>query len=512
MSDDDSSASSGAFFVLVQQFRDSLEAVREVGDAVSEPLAALDSDRTFDVRFPVSSKEKHDELVEMMRQYRARVATSDGTTSRHELEGDFEEFERFLRELIVALRDEPQALEELVRSLSRTRTPRAEIVRSSLLVTAISAFETLIAGLATQHYRLFPSAVGGTEKEFSLEDLRALGTIEDARDVAIAKRVEALLFGSFEDWMKWFDKRLGIDSVALAADWPSLFEAIQRRHVIVHSAGHVSRLYILRMEPYGGDIPEVGERLPVSTVYLDAALDELTVLGMRLAGVAWAKWDRKAGDNPAKQLSDLSYDALVQQNWSVARALATSCTDLALKEMTRQIGKCNQLIALKYQSGIDAIRSEISGWDVSALNPVFAMAKAALLDDDLAVAEILPGLVEGELVDVKSVDEWPLLRSFRESDKFAATRAAIDDLVARPPDTSTIRGASTGTDEDLPRAAGQNGQPELGEAWPPTDLGDASAPEPSADRVDEGSAEPGDVPDELGDAPGEPGDVPEHDA
>lgn len=382
------------------------------------------------MRFAVGSEEKRDELVELMNEFDAE-STEDGRLSQHEIPVDStERFEAFLRRLASALKDEPGALQQLAHGLSRPRPSRGDIVRSSLLVTAVSAFETLIAGLATQHYRLFPSALGTAEKEFSLEDLKALGTIEDARHVAIARKVEALLFGSLEDWIKWFNRRLSIDTQALATDWPTLFEAVQRRHVIVHSNGHVSRLYLLRMEPYGGSNPEVGDKLPVSTEYLDAALNQLRVLGTRLVAIAWSKWDPHAGDGPAKQLSDLAYDALIQSNWAVAKALSASAIELAALDVTRQLATCNSMIAQKYEVDVEAIREQVASWDVSALSPEFRAAKAALLDDHDLVADLLPKLVGSGIIDSSSVRQWPLLRTFRTTSQYEKVLSELDELDA----------------------------------------------------------------------------------
>jgi hypothetical protein len=416
------------FSTLIQQFADSLDAVQEVAEVVSEPIEQLDSTKEFSVRLGVPAS-----MVGPFRQ----LLDSHREGNGDEPYGDAEEgasspidASELMEDLEGLFEDHPGVLRQFVDMFHRRPPRRGNLVRSSLLVTAMSAFETLVAGLATQHYMRFPSALGGAEKEFSLQDLKALGSIEDARDVVIARKVETLLFGSLTDWAEWFGRRLRLDAVELAADWPTLFEAMQRRHVIIHSASRVSRLYVQRMSEYGEAKAAIGDELIVGADYLAEALSQLRVFGVRLAIRCWASWTDESVVI-AGRFAELIYDALLKEQWAVACELAEDAQVLSVTERDVQTARCNCMIARAEMLGLDSVRDEVEAWDVSALSPEFRMAKAALLrhHDDVAIA--IPSLFRADLLGLRQVDEWPLLRHFRADERFPDVRAALLEQIER---------------------------------------------------------------------------------
>jgi len=56
------------------------------------------------------------------------------------------------------------------------------LLNGSLLTLVVSAFEVLVAGLASQHYRLHPDILDPDRKQFSLGDLKGFDTIRDAEE------------------------------------------------------------------------------------------------------------------------------------------------------------------------------------------------------------------------------------------------------------------------------------------------------------------------------------------
>jgi hypothetical protein len=165
---------------------------------------------------------------------------------------------------------------------------REVLLRGALLTVAIGALEVLVAAAATGFYRSKPSALGD-ERKFSLKDLEALDSIDEARDEAIASRTENLVHGDLADWAQWFEKHPKILLENLALNYSTLFEVFQRRHIIVHNGGNVSRLYIKRMSQFGVDAPPLGRALPVDAAYLTRAFAEVEVLGNLIAIGTWAK-------------------------------------------------------------------------------------------------------------------------------------------------------------------------------------------------------------------------------
>jgi hypothetical protein len=119
------------------------------------------------------------------------------------------------------------------------------------------------------------------EKEFSLKDLQAVGSLEGAVELAISRRVDDFLWKGIADWNKWFTRLFKVGLADLALDWDTTREIIERRHLLVHNAGRVSRRY-LDAVPGAREQYSLGDNLSVDESYVETAIDQLTVLGVLL--------------------------------------------------------------------------------------------------------------------------------------------------------------------------------------------------------------------------------------
>lgn len=141
------------------------------------------------------------------------------------------------------------------------------------------------------------------------------------------------------------------------------------------------------------------------------------VLGVMIVSVAWEKLGNDL-DHHLGHLLNRSYDALVDQRNIVALAMSERIIELCpATSLNGQIAKVNRWIALKGM-GVN-IEAELSAWDVDALAPRFAIAKAVLLGEfDDVEARISIAIESGEL-SRDSLVAWPLFRDLREQPVFA---------------------------------------------------------------------------------------------
>lgn len=239
---------------------------------------------------------------------------------------------------------------------------------------------------------------------------------------AVSRRVEELLFGSFADWKRFFQDRLKTELPALARDWDAAQEVFQRRHVIVHSVGRASKRYVSavgKTDP-GKGVAE-GDDLNCNDGYLRAALDELLVLGTLLVCAVAMKFDDSPeGPSCLDQLQEMSYNALVDEQWPVAEALCAwgECNAPVMSD--KILFRVNRLIASWRLNGRERIRTEVSDWDVSALDTRYKFAKACLLDERDDAFEHLGTLSHQGAVTRSNLLEWPLLGELRDDPRFAS--------------------------------------------------------------------------------------------
>jgi hypothetical protein len=415
-----------SFSLLFSQFTKTVEALVELIDTISPHVAELD-DGKLQVSLPRPPEGKTELLFEAMRNI---PPEEDDDSDDPALDQKGRRLTPFGRRLAEIYGDDPEVLQKVDEAFrtAAVRPRRDQLLHGSLLVMAFGALETTIAGIGAQHFLLHPAAMPGEEKEFSLADLAAFERIQDARELAITRRVDGLVRGGLESWNAWLGQLLKVDLREVASEYETLVEVIQRRHVVVHNAGLVSRQYLANVE---GVSAEPGDKLVVDRPYLEIAIREIAIFGARLLLLAWSKWLPGESDLAAQKANDLVFQELVAGRFEIAHCIAKTARGIAEEDQIRWFLQVNGWLAVRGADGVDAIKDEVEAWDVSALSPLYVAAKAALLDDFDTLFEHLPPLVEHGEIGKKHLEEWPLFNYSRTDPRWAqvlkAAYEAADD-------------------------------------------------------------------------------------
>ena len=299
-----------------------------------------------------------------------------------------------------------------------TRAPRSFFAYQSLLAMAVGAFEVLLGQTWSTLFRDRPAMLSDHDKRFSLADLAQFSSMDDAVEFAIEERVDALLFKSLVEWKDWFSKQEITDFSDYAIDWDRVQEVVQRRHIVVHNGGKVSRRYLDAL-PDGDDRPELGKRIWTGVSYLHDAIDELVVLGSIVAGSTWRKIHRAESDEIARTLlAEVAYPLLVSERWRAAAHMSNKTREIVSEGYVYWALQCNEWHARKMQFGLEEIRKEVEAWDTTAHAKVFVLVRLCLLEQtDAAFSVLEPLLKEGEL-DQEYLREWPILAPLRDDPRY----------------------------------------------------------------------------------------------
>jgi hypothetical protein len=311
--------------------------------------------------------------------------------------------------------------------LQRTRLAPSKLalLNGSLLTLVVSAFEVLVAGLASQHYRLHPDILDPDRKQFSLGDLKGFDTIRDAEESLIATTVDQLMFGSLDDWSRWFKQQAKAGFDGLCDDYPVVVEAFQRRHVHIHNAGRASASYVANVRGTG---VKVGENLRVTRDYLDAAIDRIDVLGTLLTVLVWTKWVPESVDLAGSSLSDRVTLYMGRGKWKVVQPLADYGRNHDFPDSRRFAFMVNHWLAQKRLADTSAISQEVAKWDTSALEVMYKFVRACLLDDLDEAFRLAPDLLK-EKFGRSYLRTWPVCKELRNDPRFVQlglTRSAVE--------------------------------------------------------------------------------------
>lgn len=453
------------FHEVLDSFLEMLDALLELAEVITPHVASLDRPRrvSFELKPPPDKAEAFYQAIRELSQAQRTEQTDEEFALSVDVtvEDDVAREEPtsesaptgpvglLSRAFIDAFGDDPENLRAIARTLDRAIAPRpkhGQILNGALLTIGVGALETLVATVATQHYVRKPEALESQGNEFSLADLLAFEDLSDARSYAIGRRVESLMRGSIEDWMRWFQERLGDEVEHLAQRNQALFEILQRRHVVVHNGGRVSRLYKVKT----GSREPIGAELPVDGDYLRDAIDEIEIFGARLGLLAWVKWADPPEGDVAEYVNGRVFALLEAERWAVAELLASTGARLRCRDETRLSLQVNEWQAAKRRRGLESIRDKVNRWDTTALEPMFPIAKAALLDDFETLAALVPGAVAKEDLALAALDDWPLFREARESERWKDIRPQ-DTSGAEPNADQGIDGNTLRDDADWDR-------------------------------------------------------------
>lgn len=407
-----------SFERLFDQFKVNMEALREFLAAISPHVDSPDDLEPVDYRSRLSELPEKDraaleDLFEQAsvsiertgRAFSLNLLVPEGVEEpRHILE-DQKAFQRYVVPFVVATAAaERRAL----------RPAKQEILFRSVVTMAVSAFEVLLAGLVAENFKLYPSALGD-DKEFSLADLRRFGTLDSATEFVIHRRVDSLMRGSLDEWANWIRKNWKIELAEVSLGWSETREIFERRHTIVHHAGRASRQYLERLAERAPEV-DIGDLLPMDEDYVVRALDAVNVMGILLAAHAWSKLCPTDVAVASSTLA-VSFDLMTVDRWDAAAHVALHGKTLPGDQYAQIAMQCNEWICRKRVRGLEDVRTELEEWDTSALSPIFALARASLLEDVETSLELIPQLIQSTDLQPESLRDWPLFEDLRRDER-----------------------------------------------------------------------------------------------
>ena len=259
----------------------------------------------------------------------------------------------------------------------------------------------------------------------SLSDLQQIGSVEGARDYLIERKTDELLTHSAEGWAKFFDRQMKIRLHTLARDWDVFKEVIQRRHIIIHGDGRISRRYLENVSPtlalveeYFGD-GKIGHSTRLERDYVEMALDHFEIIGTLLCCTVWVKLAQGSLARFEETLMEWIYNRLLEGRWDMGLAMAQGGENSKkLSHSARTVCLLNTWLCLKRMGRFDEVKEDAEAYDDSALEQRFRLVRLALLDREEQFIELLETSKGGEL-DHQAWHEWPVFSEIRGNPQFA---------------------------------------------------------------------------------------------
>lgn len=348
--------------------------------------------------------------------------------------------------------------EETLKELGRTGKQTGLLYQSSLM-NLTSTVEWFMSQLLHKYFDAYPDAVGSKDNVFSLNDLKAFGSIEDARGYLVDSRVEKILRASLEEWIEFLRQNANLGMGYLEKHKDELTEIFQRRNLIVHNGGIVNSIYLSKVAPSIKGKTKLGAKIRTSRRYVDNAIDLLEQTFVLVAAELWYRQSADQSEEIAAVLASISFEHLVQERWSVAEGISKFImSGKGLPEITHLFAKLNYWQAIKWQGRYAEIQHEVEHADFSGKNLVSQLALNALAGRVSEFFVLLPEVITGDMkpelvghkITYEDLETWPIFRDIRRVAEYETFRqehsVEFEKLRSKTETASTAEDTESHTD------------------------------------------------------------------
>lgn len=299
-----------------------------------------------------------------------------------------------------------------------------DILKRSLFLMLFSIFDAYTGELIRFSYLRKPELMKKLEYSFTAKDIIDCKSVKEFSDIVIEKELDTLRRESYPKQFKIFENRFDVPLTKFA-NWPSFVECSQRRNVLTHCDGKVTRQYISVCKKEGYKFEKdikVGNEMRLDSKYFFNAISLFYEVGLKLGQVLWRKQFPKELEYADKNLIETIYNLMVKEKWELAKNISK----FALKEQPKifndeykRIYIVNYAQAYKWSGDNSRAIKIISDVDWSSSTEEFKLAVSIIKDEFKSAAKLMEGIGrKGTLINKEGYIEWPLFREFRKSEEF----------------------------------------------------------------------------------------------
>ena len=316
-----------------------------------------------------------------------------------------------------------------------------QLIPPTYIVSAVSMFDSFLAGLIRCIYSLKPELLRESEIPFLYRDLVNYDSIKEVKKTIVDTTIEILFRESHTAQIVWIEKAIGINTLRKFAGWPKYIELTERRNLFVHSDGVVSSQYISECQKagYNVDNTSVGSRLSADKMYFAQSYNLLYEMAIMLTQILINKLylgqyseDTSERDNI---LITCVFDLIVDKQYEIAINVSTfACESKSFKRnhKDKTFIELNLAQAYKWSGNSAKCKNLLDSMDDSIMINDLKIPKLTLEDNFAAVYPLMVSVGDrSEILKKESYRDWPIFKEIRKEREFADTFMKIfnEDLV-----------------------------------------------------------------------------------
>jgi hypothetical protein len=329
------------------------------------------------------------------------------------------------------------------KAIARGGTHKSLLYRSAL-ISLISSVEWFLSQILHKHLERHPDASGVKDKLLSLEELKSFNSIDDARKYLVDLRIDEIMWGNFEDWIKYLSEKVKLSLGYIKPVREQLIEIFQRRNIVVHNNGIANSTYLYKVPPDLREGISLGQELRISPEYLSKGIDLLESNFILIAAELWKQLEPENASR-GDTLTNISFERLTQEKWHVAEGLSFFIkSDKALPDRTQTMGLLNYWQSLKWQDRFIEVKESVTDADFSAKDELYQLARFALLEENSRFFNLLPQVLRNKKLTHEQLSTWPIFRGIRKLNEYSefvrehGKEFGFEEKSANPGDTGVV--------------------------------------------------------------------------
>lgn len=292
----------------------------------------------------------------------------------------------------------------------------------SNFVLLISSFEFLFGDIINFYFKFYPTSALDKNIELNLKNIYDYKSIDEFVDEVVSKKIEGLLYKSFEDQLTYLQKELKLNIYNEIIEWDLIKEATLRRNLIVHNNSKINNRYLSEVNlKYTKDISNLkeNEKIHISKEYFERTYQEFYLAGILIIQSAFRKWLSEFNEFADALIMENSYRCLLEEEFIASQKICLLGKKVcSINNDFTFRNNINYCLALKFGANEEELKTEIQKIDISNLSPILVLAYYAIQDDEVNSLKHIKNAKTVDKLLYNDILEWPLFKNLRKSENF----------------------------------------------------------------------------------------------
>lgn len=302
---------------------------------------------------------------------------------------------------------------------------KREIILESLVVSLCTYLEAFVSNITEDFYLNIHKGDLFYEKTIKFEELKEIGSIEEAEVFLIESELQYLFKKGFNTWFNKIDKFFDINKNFKDHNLNNVLNEINelylRRNLYVHADGKVNSIYLMHAPKEYSQEKTLDEKLRIDKEYIESKICMVEKIGtMMFFSYCLKKYNDKNkmfDDFNSVFINEIANDDN-NDIYSITYNKFYKMDGSKLNSMNQMMAKMNYFLAFKLRGDYNLIKEEIKKLDVSAYSDDFKRARNIIMEDEDSIDETIKHFENTEDHDFLFEIQWPLYKIIKGKSTF----------------------------------------------------------------------------------------------